>query len=340
MKQSQIKGAIDLARHFNNFLEQQREKKSEHTLIGYREAMRLFVTYLQDIVGVSAERLDISLFSIENIGDFMSWLREVIGDAPKTCNLRLSQLTAFLKYMSRDPRYMMQYASVRGMVKYIVEDTSKTVEPLTKNAVKAILHAPGTDTVTGLRYTTLMSMLYSMAARIGEIIAIKVGDIIFDAGKPHVTVMGKGKRARTIYIPKKTVALLKKYIKAEHGASPVPDAYLFYSHSKGLYAMASERGINKQLLVYAEQARKNCPEVPEKVHSHQFRHSMATHSLDDGMNVFQISKMLGHKSVETTMIYLGVTIAMKDSAIKQIESTTAQVVKPRWTKTGRLKELF
>ena len=67
---------------------------------------------------------------------------------------------------------------------------------------------------------------------------------------------------------------------------------------------------------------------------------MATHCLDDGMNVFQISKMLGHKSVGTTMTYLGMTVAMTEDAVRKVESTTARSVKPKWSSTMKLKDLF
>ena len=129
-------------------------------------------------------------------------------------------------------------------------------------------------------------------------------------------------------------------IVSEHGKNPAPSAYLFYSHSKGIHSKISERGVNKQLCKYAQKAHSVCSEVPEAVHTHQFRHSMATHCLDDGMNIFQISKMLGHKSVHTTMTYLGVTVAMTESAIKKIESSTVQTIKPKWKSGMKLKDLF
>ena len=140
---------------------------------------------------------------------------------------------------------------------------------------------------------------------------------------------------------KAVLKTLRTYIVREHGKNPNPDAYLFYSRSGDIFRKSSSRGVNKQLKVYAAQARKSCSGVPDNVHSHQFRHSMATHLLEDGMNVFQISKMLGHENVETTMDYLGVTVSMTETAIKKIESTTAQNVKPAWPKTiNKLQDLF
>ena len=178
---------------------------------------------------------------------------------------------------------------------------------------------------TGLDYNSTMS-LYQLLDKINK--------------ELHVTIIGKGRKARTVYIMSSVVPIIRKYIRSEHGSRPDPDAYLFFSQSKGLFAKPSERGVNKQLEKYSLMAREICPEVPKHIHSHQFRHSMATHCLEDGMNVFQISKMLGHKSVGTTMTYLGMTVAMTEDAVKKVESTTARSVKPKWSSTMKLKDLF
>jgi hypothetical protein len=62
--------------------------------------------------------------------------------------------------------------------------------------------------------------------------------------------------------------------------------------------------------------------------------------LEDGMNIYQISKFLGHESVQTTMIYLGFTINMRNNSIRQVESTAASVIKPRWNANIKLQDLF
>ena len=64
----------------------------------------------------------------------------------------------------------------------------------------------------------------------------------------------------------------------------------------------------------------------------QFRHSMATHLIDDGVNVFRVSKFLGHKSVSTTMKYIGITPKMTEKAIAQIESSSLHHISAKWKK--------
>lgn len=334
-------GAIALARLFSDFLEANAGKRSECTITGYRTAMRLFATFAERHLHADTAHFDITYFTEQYVSRYLQWLQDTKGVSPQTCNLRLCQLRAFLKYASRDPAIMPYYLSLRQIEQYITENRTKVVEPLSRPAIAALMKVPGTDTETGLRYTLLIAMLYTMALRIDEVLSIKIKDIRLDAAKPYVTVVGKGRKARTASFFKATLKTLRKYIAKEHGSNPNPEAYLFYARYGGQFCKVSTRGVNKQLAVYAEKARKSCLEVPERVHSHQFRHSMATHLLEDGMNVFQISKMLGHESVETTMTYLGVTVSMTDNAIQKIESTAARSVKPLWKKNIRnLQDLF
>lgn len=85
------------------------------------------------------------------------------------------------------------------------------------------------------------------------------------------------------------------------------------------------------------------PEMPAHIHSHQFRHAMATHLLEDGLNIAQISKMLGHKSIDTTMHYFGFTISMQEQAILKIESAVASSVQPKWKtkdQSQKIMQLF
>ena len=334
-------GAIALAKQFSGFLEANTGKRSDYTITGYRTAMRLFAAFAELYLHADIAHFDITYFTEQYVSRYLQWLQDTQGASPQTCNLRLCQLRAFLKYASRDPSIMPYYLSLRQIERYITENRTKVVEPLSKEAIAALMKAPGTDTETGLRYTLLMAMLYTMALRMDEVLSIRIKDLMLDARKPYVTVVGKGRKARTVYFYKATLKTLRKYIAKEHGVNPNPDAYLFYARSGGQFCKVSGRGVNKQLAVYAAKARESCPEVPEHVHSHQFRHSMATHLLEDGMNVFQISKMLGHESVETTMTYLGVTVSMTDSAIQKIESTAARSVRPIWKKNIRnLQNLF
>lgn len=340
-KTSKENGAFELAKVFSEFIQASLGKRSDYTVNGYKTAMRSFADYAAERLGASVGNFDISFFTESNVNRYLEWLRDRHNDSAKTCNQRLCQLRTFLKYASRDPFVMPYYLAIRQIQRYIVEKKAHSGEPLTKKAVAAIMKMPGTDTQIGLRYSALMAMLYTMALRIDEILSAKIKDIVLQGQHPSITVTGKGRKVRTLYIMDRPLKLLKKYIATAHGKQPHPDAYLFYSRSGGFFCKASPRGVNKQLDKFAAQAHETCPEVPAHIHSHQFRHSMATHLMEDDMNVFQISKMLGHENVETTMTYLGVTATMTNNAIKKVESEAARSIKPVWKKNiDKLHDLF
>ena len=72
---------------------------------------------------------------------------------------------------------------------------------------------------------------------------------------------------------------------------------------------------------YAELARENCPDVPERVHPHLWRHTRAMHLYQHGMDLTMISQWLGHKQVETTLIYAYADTEAKRKAIEKAMGT-------------------
>lgn len=95
--------------------------------------------------------------------------------------------------------------------------------------------------------------------------------------------------------------------------------YLFFSPISGKGSKLSQQAVFKLLRKYAASAHEKCGDVPLDLHAHQFRHAKATHWLEDGMNIVQISFLLGHSSVETTMVYLDITTEQEMKALETIE---------------------
>jgi site-specific recombinase XerD len=77
-------------------------------------------------------------------------------------------------------------------------------------------------------------------------------------------------------------------------------------------------------------AHEICNEVPNDLHAHQIRHAKASHWLEDGMNIVQISLLLGHEHLQTTMVYLDITNDVKATALATLEDETSQKVTPKW----------
>jgi len=114
------------------------------------------------------------------------------------------------------------------------------------------------------------------------------------------------------------------------------DALIFYSKSKGIYAPMSAENVNKMLKKYASIAHETCEDVPLNLHAHQFRHAKASHWLENGMNIAQISYLLGHESIQTTMIYLDITTEQESKALETLESENQKHITKKWkVKVGK-----
>ncbi len=131
------------------------------------------------------------------------------------------------------------------------------------------------------------------------------------------------------------------YLKEFHGTRPDPTAYLFYSRVGENRGMLTETAIDKRIKKYALEAHKKCEDVPVNTHAHQFRHAKASHWLEDGMNVVQVSFLLGHENLETTMKYLDITTEDKMEALATLEDEKEKGMIKKWkTSDGTLLDFI
>ena len=330
-----------LAKYFRDFMVFMTTVRQPGTLLGYKEAMIMYCRFLEEKKGVHSSNLTFSHFNYEYFVEWIQWLRHK-GNSKPTCNLRISQIRAFLKWLKKkQPQHSDLFFEIQNVELFRINTFNNRVEALSEEAVKVLISVPGTKTKTGLKYTTLMSLLYLLGVRSDEILSIKLSSFKgLGSQSPCVEVIGKGRKKRTLNIPLNIMKILMTYIKKFHGDTSDADAYLFYSPIKGKYFKMSESALNKQMDIYSHRAHAMNKVCPEHVHPHQLRHSYATHSLDKGVHIYMISKLLGHNSVDTTMTYLGITPALKAEAMMKTESLAAQTIKLNWKKTNKLEELF
>ena len=141
-------------------------------------------------------------------------------------------------------------------------------------------------------------MAYGMGLRVSEIINMKIKNIDLDRKQVHI-VSAKGKKDRYVPLSDHLIRGIKRYISAEH-----PTTFLFTGNTKdakGFDSRYSQRGVQ-----WAVQSISKKAGILKDVHTHTLRHSYATHLLEDGVNILQVQKLMGHERVETTMEYLHV----------------------------------
>ena len=322
--------AVTIARHINAFLNQyapSHNTRSENTLKSYNVSMTLYLGFLETEKKVTAAKLCGEYFSVQHIEDWLIWLKTKRGCSPETCNVRLGSLRAFLKYLGKREASLLYLVNAASQI-----DRKKTlrkkVSGMSKSAVSALLETPDLSTATGRRDMALLVLMYSTAARIDEVLSLKVGNLQLDAAKPCANIVGKGGKIRTMYLLPRAVEHVRAFLREFHGDEPDPAAYLFYSRCGG--GKMTQPAVNKRIKKYAAMANKCCSDVPINLHAHQVRHAKASHWLEDGMNIVQISFLLGHEQLETTMKYLDITTEQKVEALSTLEDEKSKATPKKW----------
>jgi len=147
----------------------------------------------------------------------------------------------------------------------------------------------------GHRNKAILESLYSCGLRVSELTSLKISDLYFDEG--FIKVSGKGNKERFVPIGKTTQNLIniwldiRKHVNVKQEAKDI----LFLNYKGNMLTRAMVFTIIKKLV---DQIGLN-----KTVSPHTFRHSFATHLLENGADLRAIQMMLGHESITTTEIY-------------------------------------
>ena len=330
-KREPNKEACLIAAYINNWITEYVPvicNASPKTIQAYRTAITLYLAFLETDKGVSPSTLHFRHFDHDYIEEWLKWLRDRRNCCPYTCNCRLAALRAYIKYIAtRDVTYL--YLSQNTALIPRQKVPKRKIDGLSKAAVSAIMKEPDTQTRTGRRDMALMVLLYGTAARLDEILSMKVGQLHLNGPKPFATVMGKGSKLRTLYLLPKAVAHLKAYMKEYHSEGR-QERYLFYSRNHNAYGKLTQPAIDKRLKLYAQRAHEKCSDVPLNLHAHQFRHAKSSHWLEDGMNIVQISLLMGHAHIQTTMGYMDITTEQESKALATLEDENDAKLSKKW----------
>jgi len=156
-----------------------------------------------------------------------------------------------------------------------------------------------------LKHRLIISMCYDCGLRSSEVQYLQVAHIDTERKMLHIH-NAKGAKDRCVPLGKLLCQGIKRYMVEE-----VPDKYMFISHFGTPYTNA---GI---LWVVKEAAKK--AGIIKDIYTHTLRHSYATHLLENGVNIMQIKELLGHKQIETTMIYLHVARPASCSVLSPLD---------------------
>ena len=165
-------------------------------------------------------------------------------------------------------------------------------DTLSVDEVISIIDAVDTSTWLGKRDRALLEVLYGCGLRVSEAVGLKVNSLYLDEG--FVRVIGKGDKERLVPIGEAASDAILAYLD-ERPAELASSEYLFVNRYGRPLSRVSAFKTVKSAALFAG--------IKKEISPHTFRHSFATHLIENGADIRLVQEMLGHESVTTTEIY-------------------------------------
>lgn len=172
----------------------------------------------------------------------------------------------------------------------------KLPDPLSVQEINDLINAIDLSLPLGQRNKAIIEVLYSCGLRVSELTNLKISDLFFDEG--FIKVTGKGDKQRFVPIledTQKVISIYRKQVRNHITIHPEHIDFLFLNRRGKQLTRAMIFTIIKNLATKID--------LNKNISPHTFRHSFATHLLENGADLRAIQLMLGHESITTTEIY-------------------------------------
>jgi len=219
----------------------------------------------------------------------------------------LVALRAFFKYL-----VVIEGIEVIPPEKIILgKNPDRVPEVLYPDQLKRLFEVQDLSKRSGVRDRAILETLFSTGLRVSELVGLNVDDINLNTGE--FTVLGKGRKARIVYLSESAKLWLKKYLNTRKDQY-IP-LFIRYSGKKmdendfeGESLRLTARSVQRMVKKYIKRAGISTDATP-----HTLRHTFATGLLSEGADLRSVQELLGHSNVSTTQIYTHVTnVQLKD----------------------------
>lgn len=287
-------------------------------------AIRTFLTYLDVERGASRETIR---SYTSDLRQFVAFLKTVMETVPDPTGIDAALVRRFLVWLAgrqdKKSSQARKLATLRSFFKFLHRRGKVPSNPvanvrsprlgqrlprvLTKDEAERMIESPDADEGTATaRDQAILETLYSTGARVSELVGVNWSDLSLDEGM--VRLKGKGKKERLVPVGRVAVEAIRDYLAVtpvratpavdKDAVSPLKvkpaDGPVFRNNRGG---RLSVRSVERIVRRYADRLQVGT------VTPHTFRHSYATHLLDEGADLRVIQEMLGHASLATTQKY-------------------------------------
>jgi integrase/recombinase XerD len=271
---------------------------SQRTIVDYGYHLDLWQKF------INRKRVrDLSRVTDSTVADFQRWLfylptRHGAARGVLNQNTVLAALKSFFRFLkaegliARDPAASIPYAR---------QPTSLPRNVLTPEEANRILDQVDISTPLGRRDRAILEILYATGIRKEELRGLALPDLNLEEGLVRIT-LGKGGRDRVVPLGTKAVRALEDYLKRGR-----PEL-LGQSHTDRLFLSYRGHPLDPHTLGALVKSHAQKAQVKKLVTPHVWRHTCATHLVQNHASLRHVQDLLGHRSVSTTERYLRLTI--------------------------------
>ena len=287
-----MKKLIESFLHYLKF----QKNYSPHTVTSYRRDLFAFDDYLTR--GNKSDSPDLASIDHISIRDFLTHLHRN-GNGKSSIARKLGAIRSFFKYLYREGEISSNPARLVRTPRL----SQKKPRFLSVQEVEEILELPSRKTDLGIRDRAILELLYGSGTRISELVSMNLSDISLN--DRLVKVYGKGKKERLVPFGKKAQQAVQDYLLRRRALlrhkKTTGETNALFLNFRG--SRLSARSIQRNLTQYITRAARLV-----NVHPHLFRHSFATHLLNNGADLRCIQELLGHENLSTTQQYAHVSV--------------------------------
>lgn len=251
---------------------------------------------------------------------FLLWMGE------QSCeDVNFSKVREYLHFIQRfnykKTTIARKIASIRTFYKFLYRERKVDSNPamnlispkrgktlpkfLTPNEVESILNNVKIDTPAGYRNRAILELLWATGMRVSELSGLNFGDL--NLNNNEIRVFGKGAKERIILVTDRAKSYLERYI--ETARPLIPKGFPLEKPTESSPVFINNTGYRLQTKTIRNVINDVVEKIalPKKVTPHVFRHSFATHLIENGADLRVVQELLGHASISNTQIYTHVS---------------------------------
>ncbi|MCK9618016.1 MAG: site-specific tyrosine recombinase XerD [Lentimicrobiaceae bacterium] len=281
---------------------------SQNTIDAYTHDIKKF----RDFLDASAIQIAVNKVSVNHLRDFTADLKRLLVHPTSQARI-ISGIRAFFHYLIIEKIIDENPADLLDSPK----TGRKLPEILSVEEIEKMITAVDLSKAEGERNKAIIELLYGCGLRVSELTSLKITDVFLNEGFLRIT--GKGNKQRLVPAGRPALKQLHLYLSHIRNHQAIKKGYENY-----IFVNRNGSKLSREMvfLIVKEVAAK--AGIHKKISPHTFRHSFATHLIENGADLRAVQEMLGHVSITTTEIYTHISQRFLEETIRKFHPRSQQ----------------